>query len=126
MAIKLSIIVPVYNVEEYIRPCVESIFKQGLDESTYEVILVNDGTKDNSFGVIEDIVNSHSNILIVEQKNQGLSAARNTGMTIMTHEISCTVFVLNDDDEVASSDSVLESEYLGAHLRLFPTVQKPN
>ena len=95
MAIKLSIIVPVYNVEEYIRPCVESIFKQGLDESTYEVILVNDGTKDNSFGVIEDIVNSHSNILIVEQKNQGLSAARNTGMTKASGDY---ILFLDSDD----------------------------
>ena len=56
MTTKLSIIIPVYNVEQYIRPCVESIFKQGLDENAYEVILVNDGTKDNSFGVIEDII----------------------------------------------------------------------
>jgi glycosyltransferase involved in cell wall biosynthesis len=95
MAIKLSIIVPVYNVEEYIHPCVESIFKQGLDESTYEVILVNDGTKDNSFGVIEDIVNSHSNILIVEQKNQGLSAARNTGMTKASGDY---ILFLDSDD----------------------------
>ncbi len=95
MAIKLSIIVPVYNVEEYIRPCVESIFKQGLDESTYEVILVNDGTKDNSFEVIEDIVNSHSNIIIVEQKNQGLSAARNTGMTKASGDY---ILFLDSDD----------------------------
>ena len=42
----LSIIVPVYNVEKYIRPCIESIFKQGLDDTDYEVIIVNDGTKD--------------------------------------------------------------------------------
>lgn len=77
---KLSIIVPVYNVEQYIRPCVESIFRQELDDADFEVILVNDGTPDNSFGVIRDIINSHSNIRVVEQDNQGLSAARNTGM----------------------------------------------
>ena len=80
MAIKLSIIVPVYNVEQYIRPCVESIFKQGLEEDTYEVILVNDGTKDNSFGVIDDIIKAHDNIIVEEQENQGLSTARNTGI----------------------------------------------
>ena len=95
MITKISIIVPVYNVEQYIRPCVESIFRQGLDESTYEVILVNDGTKDNSFGVIDDIVQSHSNIIIVEQKNQGLSAARNTGMTKATGDY--ILFVDSDD-----------------------------
>lgn len=95
MTTKLSIIVPVYNVEQYIRPCVESIFRQGLDENAYEVILVNDGTKDNSFGVIEDIIRSHSNIIIVEQKNQGLSAARNTGMTKATGDY--VLFVDSDD-----------------------------
>lgn len=78
--IKLSVIVPVYNVESYIRSCMESIFRQGLDEDDFEVILVNDGTLDNSFGVIDDIILQHGNILRVDQSNQGLSAARNTGM----------------------------------------------
>lgn len=77
---KLSIIVPVYNVEKYIRPCVESLFRQGLNEDDYEVILVNDGTQDNSFGIIEDIISKHKNIKIVEQTNQGLSVARNVGI----------------------------------------------
>ena len=43
---QLSVIVPVYHVEKYIRPCIESIFKQGLKEETFEVIIVNDGTQD--------------------------------------------------------------------------------
>ena len=46
---KLSVIVPVYNVEQYIRPCIESIFGQGLDESDFEVIMVNDGTWANFY-----------------------------------------------------------------------------
>ena len=52
----LSIIVPVYNVEQYIRPCIESLFHQGLDETDFEVILVNDGTQDDSFGQIQDFL----------------------------------------------------------------------
>ena len=48
MTKKLSIIVPVYNVEKYIRPCIESIFLQGLKEDDFEVNIVNDGTKDRS------------------------------------------------------------------------------
>lgn len=54
--LQLSIIVPVYNVEKYIRACIESIFKQRLDENTFEVIIVNDGTKDRSMEVIQDII----------------------------------------------------------------------
>lgn len=57
----LSIIVPVYNVEKYIRTCLESVYSQGLDESIYEVIVVNDGSTDNSMGVIENIISSHKN-----------------------------------------------------------------
>lgn len=78
--VKLSIIVPVYNVERYIRHCVQSIFRQGLDDSDFELILVNDGTQDNSLGVIADIIDSHNNIIILEQENSGPSIARNNGI----------------------------------------------
>lgn len=76
----LSIIVPVYNVEKYVQPCLESIFKQGLDESRFEVIIVNDGTKDRSMEMIADIISQHKNITVIEQENQGLSVARNNGI----------------------------------------------
>lgn len=77
---KLSVIVPVYNVEQYIRPCLESIYKQGLLDSEFEVILVNDGTSDGSLTVVSDIINGHSNIKLIEQENQGPSVARNKGI----------------------------------------------
>ena len=64
---QLSIIIPVYNVEKYIRVCLESIFCQGMDENIFEVIIVNDGTKDNSMEVIADIIQRHSNIIVIEQ-----------------------------------------------------------
>ena len=70
---KLSIIVPVYNVEQYVLRCVQSIYQQGLSEDEFEVILVNDGTQDDSFDRIESVIIEHSNIIIVEQSNQGLS-----------------------------------------------------
>ena len=77
---RLSIIVPIYQVEQYIRPCIESIYRQDLSEEDFEVILVNDGTRDNSLGVISDLIAHHHNISVVEQANQGLSAARNRGL----------------------------------------------
>jgi len=73
---KLSIIVPVYNVEPYIRNCVESIFNQGLDENDYEVIIVNDGSTDKSMEMITDIISQHNNVTVINQENQGLSIAR--------------------------------------------------
>ena len=71
----LSIIVPVYNVEKYIRSCIESIFIQGLDDTDFEVIIVNDGTKDRSMEMIADIIAEHKNITVINQENQGLSVA---------------------------------------------------
>lgn len=70
---KFSIIVPVYNVEEYIDDCLKSIKNQSFKD--YEVIVVNDGTKDNSM----DIVKKYD-VEIINQENAGLSAARNTGV----------------------------------------------
>ena len=70
---KFSIIIPVYNVEKYIKKCLDSVFEQSFKD--YEVIVVNDGTKDNSM----DIVKKYD-LTIVNQKNQGLSAARNAGL----------------------------------------------
>ena len=92
---KLSIIVPVYNVEKYIRDCLESIFRQGLDESIFEVIIVNDGTKDNSMEMIADIIKTHSNISVIEQENQGLSVARNNGIAAAKGEY---IFMPDSDD----------------------------
>ena len=92
---KLSIIVPVYNVEQFIRPCILSIYRQSLQEKDFEVILVNDGTQDNSFEKISDIIDEHNNIIIVEQSNQGLSAARNTGLSRASGQY---ILFLDSDD----------------------------
>lgn len=70
---KFSIIVPVYNVEEYIDDCLKSIFNQTFKD--YEVIVVNDGTKDNSIDIVKNY-----DVEIINQENGGLSAARNTGV----------------------------------------------
>ena len=69
---KFSIVIPVYNVEDYIERCLESVKNQTFKD--YEVIVVNDGTKDNSM----EIVNKY-HFKIINQENQGLSAARNNG-----------------------------------------------
>ena len=98
----LSIIVPVYNVEKYIHPCLESIFQQGLDENCFEVIIVNDGTEDHSIEVIQDIVEQHKNIIVLNQENQGLSVARNNGIAAAKGEY----ILMPDSDDLLIENSL--------------------
>lgn len=99
--IKLSIVVPVYNVEPYIEECIESLINQSLKE--IEIIIVNDGTKDNSIEVIKRFKDNR--ILIVEQENSGLSAARNTGLMHAKGEYVCFV---DSDDFILSNKAYKE------------------
>lgn len=100
---QLSVIIPVYNVEKYVYECVDSVFRQGLDENSFEVIIVNDGTKDNSMSVIKELIKLHSNIIVIEQENQGLSVARNNGLSIAVGEY----ILMPDSDDVLVDNSVL-------------------
>lgn len=109
----LSIIVPIFNVEKYVRPCMESIFRQGLDEDCFEVIAVNDGSTDNSIKVIDDLLVKHHNISIVNQSNQGLSAARNTGIEKASG--TYILFVDSDDLLVDNTLSTLLQVALKSH-----------
>ena len=102
---KLSIIVPVYNVEKYIRNCIESIFQQGLNDNDFEVIIINDGTKDESMAIIDGLTKSRSNVIIINQQNQGLSKARNNGMVRAKGDY--LLFLDSDDLLVEQSISAL-------------------
>lgn len=98
----LSIIVPVYNVEKYIRPCIESIFKQGLDDAVFEVIIVNDGSTDRSMDMISDIICQHDNIKVINQENQSLSVARNNGIAVAKGEY----IIMPDSDDLLIENSL--------------------
>lgn len=78
--ILLSIIVPVYNVEYYIERCLSSIINSDISSINYELIIVNDGTKDNSMLIVDRFASENNHIKIINQENQGLSGARNTGV----------------------------------------------
>lgn len=78
--IKLSIVIPVYNVEQFLKRCVESVLRQNLDASEYEVLLINDGSTDKSGAIAEGFAEKFSQIRYFSQKNEGLGAARNMGI----------------------------------------------
>lgn len=75
---QLSIIVPIYNVEKYLAKCIESILKQTYGD--FELILINDGSPDNCYEIIELYAKRDSRIVAIHKENKGVSAARNTGL----------------------------------------------
>lgn len=78
--IKFSIIIPVYNVEKYIEKCLSSIYSQSFDENKFEVIVINDGSKDQSMSIVYDFAHKYSNLYVFEKENEGVSSARNLGI----------------------------------------------
>ena len=93
MGSELTVVVPVYNVEKYLRKCVDSILSQTL--TVDEIILVDDGSKDKSGEIADEYAAKYENIKVIHQKNGGLSAARNTGIDAATKKY--IAFVDSDD-----------------------------
>lgn len=79
---KLSVIIPVYNVEKYIEKCINSLLDNDLEVSEYEIVVVDDASPDGSLSIVQEIAKRHSNIKIISQENKGLGGARNSGILI--------------------------------------------
>ena len=79
---RLSIIIPVYNVQEYVERCIRSLENQDLPKTDYEIIVTNDGSPDNSLDVIKKLQAEFENIVLIDQENQGVSMARNNAIDI--------------------------------------------
>lgn len=90
---KLSVIIPVYNVEKYLKRCIESVINQTF--SDLEIILVDDGSTDQSGSICDDYARHDSRIKVIHQSNGGLSDARNTGIKAATSELIS--FIDSDD-----------------------------
>lgn len=89
----ISVIVPVYNVEEYLEECIESLIKQSYEQC--EIILVDDGSTDKSGRICDSYANRDARIKVIHKENGGLSSARNAGLDIMQGEY--IAFVDSDD-----------------------------
>ena len=76
----VSIIIPVYNCEKFIRQCIESCLDQDIDQNEYEIIIVNDGSTDNSLSIIKELCVQCRIIQFISQEHVGVSAARNAGL----------------------------------------------
>ena len=91
----ISIIVPVYNVESYLRMCLDSLIVQTYDFSKMEVITINDGSTDGSLNILQEYHNKYENIIILDEENSGLSETRNKGMRIAKGKY---ILFLDSDD----------------------------
>ena len=95
---KLSIIIPAYNAEEYIENCLRSCVSQDLDATWYEILVINDGSRDNTEELVNKFSEAHPNVQLITQENQGNGAARNTGVK---HANGDYIYFLDADDYIA-------------------------
>lgn len=119
---KISIIIPVYNVEKYLPKCLESVI--GQTYADLEIICVDDGTPDRSAAVILSYAEKDERIKLLRQENQGLSAARNTGIKSATGKY--TVFLDGDDwlDPEAVETAVGAAEKINADVVMWGYVRE--
>lgn len=101
---KISVIIPVYNVEKYLPKCIESLINQDFD--SYEILLIDDGSTDNSLNICKEYEKKSKKVKVFSQKNKGVSVARNLGLENAKGEWICFV----DSDDFAEND-MLSSFY---------------
>ena len=104
MSCEISVIIPVYKVEEYLPFCLKSIENQTF--KNFETILVDDGSPDKCGELCDNYARNHSNVIVIHQKNQGLSGARNNGAKASSGKY---VTFIDSDDVI--SDDYLETLY---------------
>ena len=92
---KLSIIIPMYNAEKYIERCIESVYHQDLNLKDFEVIIINDGSIDNSLALVREMEVSYSNLFVIDKENGGQGAARNLGIEMALGDY---IMFLDSDD----------------------------
>lgn len=97
----LSVVVPVYNCEFFLSYCLDSLLSyQAADKGQYEVIMVNDGSTDNSLAIMQSYATSNQNITVINQANAGVSAARNRGMDVAEGKY---IWFVDGDDFIKSN-----------------------
>lgn len=92
---KISVIIPVYNVEKYLEQCLDSILEQNFKD--YEVIAINDGSTDKSYNILLEYKEKYDNLIIINNKSKGVGAARNYGVELAKGEY---ILFLDSDDYV--------------------------
>lgn len=120
---KISVIIPVYNAEKYVAYCIEGILHQKFDD--IEVVIIDDGSKDNSLVICNEYAKKDSRIRVISQENQGVSAARNKGIELAKGEY--IAFIDSDDKitpEYLSSFSLKNDIEIQGHVIYENNIQR--
>ncbi|MHA7967369.1 glycosyltransferase family 2 protein [Paenibacillus sp. CAU 1782] len=106
--LKLTVIIPVYNVEQYLRTCLESVLSQTLNE--IEIICINDGSTDHSLSILKHFQSKYEHLIVIDQENKGVGNARNQGLALAKGEFVAFM----DPDDYYPNENVLELLYVKA------------
>ena len=94
---RASVLIPVYNVERFLRPCLDSLAAQTIGFENIEVVLVNDGSTDNSESICREYADKYDNVSLYSKENEGLSKTRNYGLARCHGKY---IFFLDSDDRL--------------------------
>lgn len=117
---KYSFIVPVYNTANYLSKCLDSILNQTY--KNFEIIIINDGSPDESINIIKDYQTKHDNIILIDKENEGLSVARNCGIKKATGDY--LIFVDSDDYVDVNLLLNLENEIKGVDVLRYQVIME--
>ena len=109
---KISLIVPIYNMEKFLRDCLDSVAKQTIDKSLIEVLLISDGSKDSSIDIMKEYAAKYPYMKIFEKENEGLSMTRNYGIARAKGKY---LMYLDSDDTLSPDTLKLVSEFFDEH-----------
>ena len=101
----VSVVLPCYNIEEYLNECLESIVNQTYQN--LQIIIVNDGSTDGTTNIIDDYRDKDDRIMVINQVNSGLGAARNSGIEYVTGDYLTFV----DSDDYLANDAIASSNF---------------
>ena len=93
--VEISVILPVYNSEDYLKECLDSLINQTFDD--FEVLCINDGSSDNSLAILREYEKTDSRITVIDQENQGVAKTRNNGLSLVKGNY---VYFMDGDDEL--------------------------
>lgn len=117
----LSVIIPVYNAEKYLGECLASLLRQDIPAEDYEIICVNDGSKDGSLTLLQDFARQYTNVIVIDKENGGVTTARNAGLSAAQGDY---IWFIDADDMVPENIlGMLRSKAAGCDRVTFDAYQ---